>query len=259
MSPGIHVLYVDDDPDIRELSATVLERTSDEFDVTTAGSGREGLALLDDGLGVDCIVSDYQMLELDGLEFFDAVRDRDPDVPFLLVTGTRPSEIASEAIDAGVTDYLRKGAVTGTAQCTVLANRIEHAVEKRRLERARDEIDRQLERYRVLVENAADPMYTLDENGTVTMVNDAMVDWIGYDRDRLVGSAIETVLTDDTVECATDALRRMTEAETPAPACFEWTFEASDGRRRVSQTTVAPLRTGDGEFAGSAGVVRERT
>jgi PAS domain S-box-containing protein len=258
MESGIHVLCVDDDPNVCELEATVLERTDERFHVTTAGSGREGLAVLDDdGANIDCIVSDYDMPEMDGLEFLDAARDREPTIPFLLVTGTDPSDIARDAIEAGVTDYLQKG--YGTVQYEVLAHRIEQAVEKRRAERARAAADRRLDQYRTLVENAADPMFLLDETGSVTMANDALVDRLGPDRDRLIGSNIERFVTDETFERATDALGDALESETTTGSCFESTFEAEDGSRKICETKITPLVTDDGELAGSAGVVREIT
>ncbi|WP_226480767.1 PAS domain S-box protein [Natrinema amylolyticum] len=261
MAPGIHVLYVDDDPDTCELVATVLERTSEAFDVTTADGGREGLTILDGGSGsdVDCILSDYDMPRMDGLEFFDAVRDRDPAVPFFLVTGTEPGAIATDAIEAGITDYVRKRKLSESAQSTILANRIENAVEKRRAERARAETDRRLERYRTLVENAADPMYALDETGSITAVNDAMVDCVGDDRDELLGSSAEALFTEETVERATDALRGALEADPTDGSRFESAFETGDGNRRISETNVTPLVDDDGSFAGSVGVVREIT
>ncbi|WP_226004446.1 PAS domain S-box protein [Natrinema salinisoli] len=256
MGSGIHVLCVDDDPSVCELAATVLERTDEGLDVTTAGSGREGLAVLDDS-DIDCIVSDYDMPEMDGLEFLDIVRDRDPAIPFLLVTGTDPSDIAREAIEAGVTDYLQKR--RGTVQYEILAHRIRQAVEKRRAERARAAADRRLEQYRTLVENAADPMYLLDETGSITMVNDALVDRLGHDRDRLVGSNIERFVTDETFERATDALRAALESDATTGSSFESTFETGDGSRKICETSVTPLLTEDGELDGSVGVVREIT
>ncbi|MBZ6495575.1 hybrid sensor histidine kinase/response regulator [Natrinema longum] len=254
MSARIHVLCVDDDPSVRDFLATALERTNDEFDVTTADSGRAGLAILDD-VDIDCLISDYEMPGMNGLEFFEAVRDRDPDVPFLLVTGADPGEIARKAIDAGVTDYLRKG--TATAQYTVLAHRIENAVEKRRVEARRAAVDRQLERYRSIVENAADPICLFDRNGTITMVNDAAVDWLGDDRERLLGSTIETFLADETAAGASDAPDPVTTAAPPERSRFECTFETEDGRR-AGEMSVAPLEIDD-EPAGSIGIVRELT
>ncbi|MDF9744871.1 PAS domain S-box protein [Natrinema salsiterrestre] len=256
MGSGIHVLCVDDDPSVCELEATVLERTDEGLDVTTAGSGREGLAVLD-GSDIDCIVSDYDMPEMDGLEFLDVVRDRDPAIPFLLVTGTDPSEIAREAIEAGVTDYLQKR--RGTVQYEILAHRIRQAVEKRRAERARAAADRRLERYRKLVENVADPMYLLDETGSIALVNDALVDRLGRDRDRLVGSNIERFVTDETFERATAALRESLESDPTTASSFESAFEVEDGGRKICETSVTPLLTDDGELDGSVGVVREIT
>lgn len=131
MPGGIHVLCVDADPDSRALTAAALERRSADIDVTPAKSGREGLAILDGESGaepgrtVDCVVSDYDPSEVDGLELLAAVRERDPTVPFVLFTADGSEAIASEAISTGVTDYLRKGSVTD--QYAVLANRIENA------------------------------------------------------------------------------------------------------------------------------------
>ncbi|ELY79968.1 response regulator [Natrinema gari] len=136
MSPGIYVLCIDDDPHYRELTATVLERRDDDLVVTTAETGREGLAIVDGepdpdpDRGIDCVVSDYDMPGMDGLELFGAIRSRDLDVPFILFTGAGSAEIADEAISAGVTDYVRKG--TGADQYAELAARIETAVESDR-------------------------------------------------------------------------------------------------------------------------------
>jgi len=128
MADPIRVLHVDDEPDFLDLTADVLERQDDRFVVETATSGREAL---DRGLyGYDCIVSDYDMSGLDGIEFLEAVREEHPDVPFLLFTGKGSEAVASEAISAGVTDYLQKR--SGLEQYELLANRITNAVEQRR-------------------------------------------------------------------------------------------------------------------------------
>lgn len=43
-----------------------------------------------------------------GLEFLESVRDRYPAIPFILYTGKGSEEIASDAISAGITDYVHK-------------------------------------------------------------------------------------------------------------------------------------------------------
>ncbi len=54
----------------------------------------------------------------DGIEFLEAVREGHRDLPFILYTGKGSEEVASDAISAGVTDYLQKGSGTDQYNCS---------------------------------------------------------------------------------------------------------------------------------------------
>ncbi|WP_434531538.1 PAS domain S-box protein (plasmid) [Haloarcula sp. NS06] len=137
----IHVLHVDDDPDLADLTAAFLERENDQLDVQTATSPSEGLDVLAD-MKPDCIVSDYDMPQQNGIELLKAVRQEYPDLPFILYTGKGSEEVASEAISAGVTDYLQKD--SGPSQYAVLANRIRNAVRQYHSQQIIEQTERKL-------------------------------------------------------------------------------------------------------------------
>ncbi|WP_458207092.1 response regulator [Haladaptatus sp. NG-SE-30] len=121
------ILMIDDEPGLADVAAEYLRRINEDFEIQTVTAAPEGLSLVKDGdTEFDCIVSDYNMPSMDGLELFEAVRGIYEDLPFILYTGRGSEEIASEAISAGVTDYLQKE--RGTDHYEVLANRIENAI-----------------------------------------------------------------------------------------------------------------------------------
>ena len=139
---SIAVLHVDDEPDFAEVAAAFLEREDARFDVTTATSGTEGI----DRLAADafhCVVSDYDMPGHNVIEFLEAVRETHPVLPFILYTGKGSEEVASDAVSAGVTDYIQKK--QSTDQYALLANRIHNAVDAHRSRHIAQERTRRLE------------------------------------------------------------------------------------------------------------------
>lgn len=177
----IRVLHVDDDSEFADLARTFLHRQSDRLEVTTATDASSGLdALAEEAF--DCVVSDYDMPERNGIEFLESVRETHPDIPFLLYTGKGSEEIASEAISAGVTDYLQKE--SGTEQYAILANRIENVVAQQRSRRALTERNRRLE---TLIQNLPGMVYRCaNEPGwPMQLVGGECEQLSGYDADTV--------------------------------------------------------------------------
>ncbi|MFB6069142.1 MAG: PAS domain S-box protein [Halobacterium sp.] len=217
MSPAIRVLHVEDDPDFASLAATYLEREDDRFDVTTEHDPRDALDRLADER-FDCVVSDYDLPEMDGIEFLEAVREDYPDLPFVLFTGKGSEEVASDAISAGATDYLQKG--TGTDQYTVLANRVLNAVEQRESRTS----------YREIFEKAADGIFLHDtETGSVNDVNPRAAEMLGYDREELVEMDVGEFSADRPEFSQAEAEKRVRAAVEDGPQTFEWLFESKRG------------------------------
>lgn len=139
---SIRVLHVEDDPEFAELAGTFLEREDDRIEVHSVADADEALRRLSTS-AFDCVVSDYDMPGMHGIDLLRAVREDHPDLPFILFTGKGSEEVAGEAVSAGVTDYLQKG--TATEQYELLANRIGNAVDATQTRRKLTERTRRLE------------------------------------------------------------------------------------------------------------------
>lgn len=218
----IRVLHVDDEPDFAELAASFIQRENDQFTVDTAISAEEGLNRLTEG-EFDCIVSDYQMPGLNGIEFLKAVREEYRDLPFVLFTGRGSEEVASDAISAGVTDYLQKEG--GTHQYTVLANRIENAVRKHRAETLMNRAFRAMD-------SAREGIALLDANGEFIYVNEAYTDIVEYEVDELIGEFWEIVYPESQVT------RIYEEILESVPREGKWTGETVYKRKDGSRVLV---------------------
>jgi len=244
------ILLVDDQRDLAEVTALHLEERRETFDVQLAAGGEAALDTLAETT-VDCVVSDYEMPEMDGLELLRAVKDREPSLPFILYTGRGSEEIASEAISAGVTDYLQKR--TTSDQYDVLANRIENAVARRRSERAREESEG---RYRTLVE--ASPHAILVHYGEdIVYVNDTMVRMFGFeDPSQAHGTEAMSYVHPDDRDAVRERMHRVLDGREESD-WIAWRLLRDDGEIREVESRGTPV-VYDGQNAVQV-VVRDLT
>ena len=81
--PAKRILVVDDEPAMREAVASFLETRG--YQVETAADAPSGLSIV--RRGVDLVISDVRMPELDGIEFLQEIRPIQPNLPVILMTG----------------------------------------------------------------------------------------------------------------------------------------------------------------------------
>ena len=100
------ILIVDDSSTMRRIIINTLSRIG-YTDVIEGDNGKSGLEKLGQG-GVEMIITDWNMPEMDGLEFVKSVRGQNPAIPILMVTTNAAKEDIVEALQAGVNNYVVK-------------------------------------------------------------------------------------------------------------------------------------------------------
>jgi len=130
----LKVLYVEDEPDLRDRIRIVLEMHFET--VVIAGNGKEGLELFR-AERPDVVVSDIRMPVMDGLELTVEVRRLAPATPVILCTAFTETSYLLKAIELGVSAYVRK-----PLDCQELVHSISAAalpiLQRNELERSRD-------------------------------------------------------------------------------------------------------------------------
>jgi two-component system chemotaxis response regulator CheY len=104
----MQALIVDDSRVLRRILGAYLQQLG--FQVHEASNGREALQLLQTSALPDVVLVDWNMPEMNGLEFIQAVRsdDRFQELPLIMVTTELEMDHVSTALTIGATEYVMK-------------------------------------------------------------------------------------------------------------------------------------------------------
>jgi len=133
-SPGITILVVEDNNDMRRFICSVLR---DKYNLLEASNGEEALSILLSNQ-VDFIISDLMMPVMDGLELSRRVKEdfAISHIPFLMLTAKTGQESRLESYRVGVDEYLLKPFYE-----ELLLTRISNILENKRRHQSKFNID----------------------------------------------------------------------------------------------------------------------
>jgi len=88
MSPDVTVLYVEDEVGFQELLFAYCSEEDLDVAIETAENGKEAIQVQQER-SIDCIVSDYHMPKLNGIEMFEQLREKGVSIPVIFYTSSR--------------------------------------------------------------------------------------------------------------------------------------------------------------------------
>jgi PAS domain S-box-containing protein len=235
------VLAVNDEPKVLELLTVLLEHEG--YKVVTAESGRRALELALT-LEPDIVISDVVMPEMDGMEFCRRLKQdpRTAFVPVLLASAVQTSKHSTlNALTAGADDFLEM-----PFRRQELLVKVARLTERHRIER----------RYRELVEEAADIIYTRDMEGRITSINEAGARFFGRPVSELVGATFADLFGE---EIATGELAEDEEKVSSENFRSVHQVQDSQGVSHYFEAMTTLVRDGEGKAVGVRGVARDIT
>jgi EAL domain-containing protein (putative c-di-GMP-specific phosphodiesterase class I)/CheY-like chemotaxis protein len=163
------VLLVEDEVALRRAFARMLEESG--FSIVQAGDGQQAIDALADG-AFEVVLTDVSMPGMDGIQLLRAVRERDPDVPVILISGNPTVESAVKAVEYGALQYLIK-----PVESRILIDAVERAAKLGRIATLKREAAQRGPIDRLLGDRAAMEASFSRGLDTLWMAFQPIVDW----------------------------------------------------------------------------------
>ncbi|NLV25647.1 MAG: response regulator [Methanomicrobiales archaeon] len=128
MNSPVRVLHVDDEQVICDLTKISLEKGG-RLEVDIVNSAQDALKLIQSRI-YSCIISDYEMPHMNGLDFLKEVRNFDKNIPFILFSGKGRETVIIDAINTGADFYIQKGG-DPKALFAELNHKVQYAIQQR--------------------------------------------------------------------------------------------------------------------------------
>jgi len=192
------ILVIDDEARMCDSLKLLLKNSG--FEVQTSNSGHEAMEYLGKNT-FDLVFLDLVMPDMDGFQVMDYINRQHPDTMVIIITGYASMESALKALRNGAYDYIRK-----PFEPEELLTRAKNALDQKKLRHEVHSINGKLvlseDRYRYLVQNSPDIIYTLDEEGNFTFISDAVEHLTGFKAEQLIGKHCTTIIYEEDLKKA---------------------------------------------------------
>lgn len=177
MNNPVRILYLEDNPRDADLVRHALEQTGMALDLRIANDRAAYEAAMDQ-TRLDLILSDYSLPAYDGMAALALARMKQPDVPFILVSGTLGEEQAVDCVLRGATDFVLKYRMNRLVPAVIRA--LSEAEERERRRQAEKELRESEARYRTMFENAIVGISQALLDGHLISANRAYAEMYGF-------------------------------------------------------------------------------
>ncbi len=254
----VRVLLVEDNPgDTRLICEMLAEARGAQIEVECIDRLSPGLKRLAAG-GIDVLLLDLSLPDGQGLDVCVRAHTQAPYVPIVVLTGLDDETMAAKTLRIGAQDYLVKGQVDSQ----LLFRSMRYATERKRAEETLWESEK---RYRLLAENAADPIWTVDMNMRLTYMSPSITKLLGYSVEETMAKPMEAIYTPTSFETAMKvlaeelAIENMEQKDLSRSRTVELELYRKDGSIVPVEGKFTFIREPDGQAVEILAIVRDIT
>jgi len=199
----------------------------------------------------DVVLSDYVMPQFSGPDALLLLREKNLDIPFIVISGTYGEEAAVHMMKAGANDYITKGNLSR------LAPVIEREIAAAKSRRAHRQDEEGMRFLAAIVESTDDAIWGQGPNGEIVSWNRAAERIFGYRADEIVGRSVAMLFPLDKRDELIGLMERLKRGE--CAGLYESARVRKDGQNIPVSTTVSPIRDADGNIVGASAITRDIT
>ena len=225
---AIHILVVEDDPDLSDIYQRVLERLGP---VRSCGDLGQALQSIHES-APDVVILDLGLPDSQGLEGLARIRAHAPGAAVVITTGASDENMAIEAMRNGAQDYLLKGRL----EASTLVRSVRYALERKLAE---NKLRRSKELFSVITDNMVDLLSIIDARGTRLFASPSYQRLLDYSDEEMARMPIEGLVHPDDLARLLEAMRQiLTEGTTRS---CEYRIRHRDGTYLVVESNGARI------------------
>jgi len=205
----------------------------------------------------DIILCDYTLPKFNALSAIALLKEKNMDIPLIVVTGAVGEETAAECMRLGAQDYIMKENLSRL--CPAIARELEDANVRNKEKQAEEDLKESENKYRLSFENITDVVYTIDNDLNISSVSPSVERLLGYKPQDFIGwpvSNLGNILTPESLAQAIADISFVLKGETISTTIYQ--FVAKDGTIKYGEVSGSPLMR-KGKIIGIISVARDIT
>ena len=255
----MRILVVDDEKIMREGAERIL--TKEGWKATIAENGERGLELIKDGK-FRILLLDLMMPGISGMDVLKTVRESQPDLLVIVITGYATIENAVEAMKSGAYDFISKPFTPD--QLRIVVRRaleklnLEREAELLRIERGKSLQDVANEKSKTLtiINHMADGVLVTDQNGCIVLNNPAVTRMLELEEESPLGKHLSEWTGNEDLARMLEKVLSMGSSQDRG---ISQELALGDPPKNFFVAHSAPIRSEQGEVFGSVTIFNDVT